>query len=59
LGGLIAVFYSLTYLGLAIPFLLALAAPHTGYPAALLVVSGVAVLTLASMLVRGRTLKAG
>jgi MFS family permease len=58
LGGLIAVYYSLTYLGLAIPFLLALAAPHTGYPAALLVVGGVAVLTLASVLVRGRTLSA-
>jgi hypothetical protein len=59
LGGLIAVFYSLTYLGLAIPFLLALAAPRSGYPAGLLVVSGVAVLTLGSVLARGRTLTDG
>jgi hypothetical protein len=59
LGGLIAVFYSLTYLGLAIPFLLALAAPHSGYPAGLLVVSGVAAVTMASVLVRGRTLTDG
>jgi MFS family permease len=56
LGGLIAVFYSLTYLGLAIPFLLALAAPHSGYPPALLVVSGVAIVTLASVLARARGL---
>jgi hypothetical protein len=59
LGGLIAVFYSLTYLGLAIPFLLALAAPHSGYPLGLLVVSGVAIVTLASVLARGRTLTDG
>jgi MFS family permease len=59
LGGLIAVYYSLTYVGLAIPYLLALAAPRTGYPAALLVVSGVAVLTLTSVLARSRTLDAG
>ncbi|MDQ1661019.1 MAG: hypothetical protein QOJ68_999, partial [Blastococcus sp.] len=56
LGGLIAVFYSLTYLGLAIPFLLALAAPHSGYPPGLLVVSGVAIVTLASVLARARGL---
>jgi hypothetical protein len=59
LGGLIAVYYSLTYLGLAIPFLLALAAPYTGYPAALLVVAGAAVLTLTAMLGRARTLTPG
>jgi len=59
LGGLVAVFYSLTYCGLAIPFLLALAAPHSGYPTGLLVVSGVAVLTLVSVLTRARTLTGG
>jgi hypothetical protein len=59
LGGLIAVYYSLTYLGLAIPFLLALAAPYTGYPVALLVVGAAAVLTLATMLGRARSLPVG
>ena len=59
LGGLVAVYYSLTYLGLAIPFLLALAAPHTGYPAALLVVGTVVLLTLASVLARSRSLAPG
>ena len=58
LGGLVAVFYSLTYCGLAIPFLLALAAPHSGYPAGLLVVSGVAILTLAGVLAGARTVSA-
>jgi MFS family permease len=59
LGGLIAVYYSLTYLGLAIPFLLALAAPYTGYPLALLVVGAAAVLTLTTMLGRARSLPVG
>jgi hypothetical protein len=59
LGGLIAVYYSLTYLGLAIPFLLALAAPYTGYPTALLIVGAAAVLTLASVLGRSRSLDTG
>jgi MFS family permease len=59
LGGLIAVYYSLTYLGLAIPFLLALAAPYTGYPVALLIVGAAAVLTLASVLGRSRSLDTG
>jgi MFS family permease len=59
LGGLIAVYYSLTYLGLAIPFLLALAAPYTGYPVALLVVGAAAVLTLVTMLARARSLPVG
>jgi hypothetical protein len=59
LGGLIAVYYSLTYLGLAIPFLLALAAPHTGYPAALLIVGAAVLLTLAFVLHRARSLDPG
>jgi hypothetical protein len=59
LGGLVAVFYSLTYCGLAIPFLLALAAPDSGYPLGLLAVSGVALLTLAGVLAGGRTVTEG
>ena len=59
LGGLIAVYYSLTYLGLAIPFLLALAAPYTGYPTVLLLVGAAAVLTLASVVGRARSLPSG
>lgn len=54
LGGLVAVYYSLTYLGLVIPYSLALAAPHIGYPHALLVVAGLAALTLLAVLVNGR-----
>jgi MFS family permease len=54
LGGLVAVFYSLTYSGLAIPFLLALAAPHIGYPAALLLVAAAALGTLVTVSLPGR-----
>lgn len=54
LGGLVAVYYSLTYLGLVIPYALALAAPHIGYPPALLLVAALAVLTLLTVLVAGR-----
>ncbi|KGH45255.1 MULTISPECIES: MFS transporter [Modestobacter] len=45
LGGLVAVYYSLAYSGLAIPFLLALAAPQVGYPPALLLVAAAALAT--------------
>lgn len=54
LGGLVAVYYSLAYLGLAIPYLLALAAPHIGYPGALTVTAGAAALTLVGVLLNGR-----
>lgn len=54
LGGLVAVFYCLTYSGLAIPFLLALAAPYIGYPAALLLVAATALGTLVTVSLRGR-----
>jgi len=46
LGAVVALFYSLAYSGLAVPYLLALAAPHLGYPSALLVTAGAATLTL-------------
>jgi hypothetical protein len=54
LGGLNALYYSLAYLGLAIPYLLALAAPHLGYPSALVLTAGAAALTLVAVLVQGR-----
>lgn len=54
-GALIAVYYSLTYLGLVIPYALALAAPHVGYPRALLVVAVVSgLITVALLLESGR-----
>lgn len=54
LGSLVAVFYSLTYLGLAIPYALALAAPRLGYPPALLGVAAVTALVAVVVLVGGR-----
>lgn len=54
LGGLVAVYYCLTYTGLALPYLLALAAPHIGYPRALTLVAAAAACTLAAVLVGGR-----
>ena len=53
LGAVVALFYSLAYSGLAIPYLLALAAPHLGYPSALLVTAGAATLTLIVVLLGG------
>jgi inner membrane protein involved in colicin E2 resistance len=50
----VAVYYSLTYLGLVIPYALALAAPHIGYPPALLLVAALAALTLFAVLLDGR-----
>jgi len=52
LGAVVAVFYSLAYSGLAVPYLLALIAPHLGYPTALLGTAGAAALTLLVMLLR-------
>jgi MFS family permease len=54
LGGLVAVYYCLTYSGLAIPYLLALVAPHLGYPAALVLVAAAAAGTLVVVLTGGR-----
>lgn len=39
LGGLVAIFYSLAYVGLAIPYLLSLIAAHRGYPTGLILVA--------------------
>ncbi|MBG6218779.1 MFS family permease [Arthrobacter sp. CAN_A6] len=54
LGAVIALFYSLAYSGLAVPYVLALLAPHTGYPAALLFTAAAATLTLAAIFLAGR-----
>ena len=54
LGSLVAIFYSLAYAGLAIPYLLALAAPHLGYPAALLLAAAAAAATFLVLVVQGR-----
>ncbi|MDP9430786.1 MAG: MFS transporter [Actinomycetota bacterium] len=54
LGALVAVYYSLTYLGLVIPYALALAAPHVGYPGALLLVAAVTGLALVAVLASPR-----
>ncbi|XKH55131.1 hypothetical protein LG284_16500 (plasmid) [Citricoccus nitrophenolicus] len=45
LSAVVAVYYSLTYAGLAGPYLLALAAPALGYPLALVCLTAVAALT--------------
>ena len=54
LGSLVAIFYSLAYSGLAIPYLLALIGPHLGYPAALLLLALTAALTTLLLTVQGR-----
>jgi MFS family permease len=54
LGGLVALYYCLTYSGLAIPYLLALAAPRIGYPTALALVAAAVACTLAAVLVGAR-----
>jgi hypothetical protein len=45
LAGLTAIYYVLTYLGFAVPYLLALAAHVTGYTALLLITAGLALVT--------------
>lgn len=59
LGAVVAVYYSLTYTGLAAPYLLALAAPTVGYPVALVCLAAAAALTLAAVLINGRHRSAG
>lgn len=54
LGSLVGIFYSLAYAGLAIPYLLSLAASHLGYPTALLLAALAAALTLLLLVVQGR-----
>jgi len=46
LAGLTATFYVFTYLGFAAPYLLALAANRVGYPVLLVIVSGLALVTV-------------
>lgn len=59
LGAVVALYYSLAYAGLAVPYLLTFAAPHVGYPNALLVTAAVVVLSLLAVLLRGRREPAG
>ncbi|MET3809597.1 MFS transporter [Arthrobacter sp. UYEF3] len=54
LGAVVALFYSLAYSGLAVPYLIALLAPYTGYPEALLFTATAATLTLATIFLAGR-----
>ncbi|MBG6217631.1 MFS family permease [Arthrobacter sp. CAN_A6] len=56
LGAVVALYYSLAYAGLAIPYLLALAAPSVGYPVALLVTVAAAILTLIAVVAGSRRL---
>ncbi len=54
LAGLTAIYYVLTYLGFAVPFLLALAVHLTGYPTLLLITAGLALLTALWVSLQGR-----
>lgn len=54
LGSLVAIFYSLAYAGLAIPYLLALGAPHLGYPTVMLLTALASTLTLLLLGIQGR-----
>ncbi|HEX3690345.1 MAG TPA: hypothetical protein VHV28_11625 [Solirubrobacteraceae bacterium] len=45
LAALTALYYMLTYIGFAVPFVLALAAHLTGYPTLLVITAGLALLT--------------
>lgn len=54
LGSLVAIFYSLAYSGLAIPYLLALGAPHLGYPKTLLLAALASTLTGLQLGIQGR-----
>jgi MFS family permease len=59
LAGLTAIYYVLTYLGFAAPYLLALAAHLTGYPTLLLVTAGLALLTAVWVSLQGRRVATG
>ncbi len=54
LAGLTAIYYVLTYLGFAVPYLLALAAHLTGYATLLLITAGLALLTAVWVSLQGR-----
>ena len=51
-GALIGIYYALTYVGFAAPFLLAAAASRTGYPVALAGMAALAALTAVWLLAR-------
>src|SRR6185437_2877500 len=54
LAGLTAIFYVLTYVGFAVPFLLALAAHLTDYSTLLLITAGLALVTAVWVRLQGR-----
>jgi MFS family permease len=54
LAALVAIYYTLAYFGLAVPYVVSLIAPSTGYPAGLLLAGGLALLSLLVVVVRGR-----
>ncbi len=54
LGALVALYYSFSYFGLAVPYLIALVAPHVGFPQAVLLAAAATTLTLLVVLVQGR-----
>ncbi|MGZ4273488.1 MAG: MFS transporter [Solirubrobacteraceae bacterium] len=54
LAGLTAIFYVITYLGFAVPYLLALAAHFTGYVTLLLITAGLALATAAWVRLQAR-----
>jgi hypothetical protein len=54
LAGLTAIFYVITYLGFAVPYLLALAAHLTGYATLLLITAGLALATAAWVRLQAR-----
>jgi hypothetical protein len=54
LAGLTAIFYVLTYIGFAAPYLLALAAHLTGYATLLLITAGLALVTALWIRLQGR-----
>lgn len=55
LAGLTAIFYVLTYLGFAVPYVLALAAQLTSYATLLLITAGLALVTAAWVTLQGRS----
>lgn len=54
LAGLTAIYYVLTYIGFAAPYVLALAAHLTGYPTLLLITAGLALATALWLRLQGR-----
>ncbi len=59
LAGLTAIYYVLTYIGFAVPYVLALAAHLTGYPTLLLIMAGLALMTALWVSLQARPGSAG